>query len=272
VSKTNLVDPYLESQKLLTMPIPAAEALFQSYPQERQLEIISSTRNPKEREELYYLVPDCTELIQLSPTEDVLQVLTTLLGTGLASVLLPCLSSEQFEDIIDLAVWRNGKLDEKSLNLWLFELSECDPDELISLMNQIDIRVIASLLHGRIELDTEFKALLIEAGLVDPSLPGIEYADERSKAILEAIWEADEDLFIRVLYELFALDRDDAIDFERQISIDRAKEQRDERVKKRDQSVGINVTESEVLQKVDLNDLDLDDEPEDEDFSEDDDV
>ena len=115
--------PRSESEKLLSLPTREAEQLFQSYEKQHQLEILSATRNPKSREQLYYLVPDCTELIQESPTEDVLQVLDTMLGTGLASVLLPCLSNDQFEELLDIAVWRDGKLDEASLDLWLFELS-----------------------------------------------------------------------------------------------------------------------------------------------------
>ena len=109
--------PRSESKKLLSLPTREAEQLFQSYEKQHQLEILSATRNPKSREQLYYLVPDCTELIQESPTEDVLQVLDTMLGTGLASVLLPCLSNDQFEELLDIAVWRDGKLDEASLDL-----------------------------------------------------------------------------------------------------------------------------------------------------------
>ena len=112
--------PRSEGEKLLSLPTREAEKLFQSYGKQLQLEILSAIRNPKAREQLYYLVPDCTELIQGSPTEDVLQVLDTMLGTGLASVLLPCLSNDQFEELLDIAVWRDGKLDEESLDLWLF--------------------------------------------------------------------------------------------------------------------------------------------------------
>ncbi|MDE0685822.1 MAG: hypothetical protein OXI63_23070, partial [Candidatus Poribacteria bacterium] len=103
--------PRSESKKLLSLPTREAEQLFQSYGKQQQLEILSATRNPRAREQLYYLVPDCTELIQESPTEDVLQVLDTMLGSGLASALLPCLSNDQFEELLGIAVWREGKLD-----------------------------------------------------------------------------------------------------------------------------------------------------------------
>ena len=76
--------PRSEGEKLLSLSTREAEKLFQSYGKQQQLEILNATRNPKAREQLYYLVPDCTELIQESPTEDVLQVLDTMLGTGLA--------------------------------------------------------------------------------------------------------------------------------------------------------------------------------------------
>ena len=111
MNRPKLVIPRSESKKLLSLPTREAEQLFQSYEKEQQLEILRATRNPKDREQLYYLVPDCTELIQESPTEEVLQVLDTLLGTGLASGLLPCLSNEQFEELdryCRLARWQIG--------------------------------------------------------------------------------------------------------------------------------------------------------------------
>ena len=259
MSSAKLINPRLEAEKLLEMPVTAAEVLFQGYTIDQQLEVISSIRDAKAREELYYLVPDCTELIQMSPMEDVLQILDTRLGTGTAFALLPCLSSDQFEEMMDFVLWRSGKLDEKTLDLWLFELSECEVDELGEMLSQIDVGILGGLLRGRVEMEEEFKALFIEEGLVDPSTPGIEYSDERAKAIIDAIWEADADLFVRVLYELFGLDREDELGEELWGSLDRAKEEQEERVKERDKAAGIDITEAEILEKVDLDQLDLED-------------
>lgn len=262
VSSTKLIDPHLEAQKLLSMPVTAAEVLFQGYTIDQQLEVISSIRDAKAREELYYLVPDCTELIQMSPMEDVLQILDTRLGTGTASALLPCLSPDQFEEMMDFVLWRNGRLDERTLDLWLFELSECEADELGGLLSPIDVGILGSLLRGRVEMDEEFKALFIEEGLVDPSTQGINYSDERASAIMDAIWEADADLFMRVLYELFGLDREDELGEELWGSLDRAREEQEERVKERDKAAGIDITEAEILEKVDLDQLNLEDKEE----------
>ena len=55
VTQTKLVDTYQKAQKLLAMPTQAAEALFQSYSTGQQLEIISSTRNARDREETVLL-------------------------------------------------------------------------------------------------------------------------------------------------------------------------------------------------------------------------
>lgn len=268
MTHTKLVDSSQEAQKLLAMPTQAAEALFQSYSTGQQLEIISSTRNARDREELYYLAEDCTELIQKSPTEDVLQILDMTLGTGLASVMLQCLSPEQFEELMDLTLWRNGKLDEKSLNLWLFELSECDRDELGNLLSRVDVRLIANMLRNRVKVKTSYKALFIEAGLIDPASKEIVYADERTRDIITAIWDADEELFTRLLHEIFTLEANAAdrekIDFEPERVLGQVKEQRDERVRGRDLAAGIDITEEEILEKVDLNNLNLVDDNSDE--------
>lgn len=261
MTQTKLVDTSQEAEKLLAMPTQAAEALFQSYSTGQQLEIISSTRNARDREELYYLAEDCTELVQNSPTQDVLQILDRTIGTGLASIMLQCLSPEQFEELMDLTLWRNGKLDEKSLNLWLYELSECDRDELGNLLAHVDVRLIANMLHDRVKVKTSYKALFIEAGLIDPTSKEIVYADERTRDIVTAIWEADEDLFTSLLNEIFTLEARAAdrqkLGLEPDRGLDQVKEQRDERVQARDTVAGIDITEEEVFEKVDLDNLNL---------------
>ena len=244
--------PRSESEKLLSLPTREAEQLFQSYEKQYQLEILSATRNPKSREQLYYLVPDCTELIQESPTEDVLQVLDTMLGTGLASALLPCLSNDQFEELLDIAVWRDGQLDEASLNLWLFELAECDRDDLGRFLRELDLRLLAALLHERIKIQDEHVGLLLEAGLLDPTSPVLDYADERARAISTAIWEADYEIFEMLISELFAIDTEGDVEAELTAIFSAAQADRAERVVERDKEAGIDVTEADLMEKVDL--------------------
>ena len=53
-------------------------------------------------------------------------------------------------------------------------------------------------------------------------------------------------------------------DMELAAAMERAKEIRDARVRERDIAAGIDITEDEILEKVDLNDLDLEDEASDE--------
>ena len=255
--------PRSESKKLLSLSTREAEQLFQSYEKNQQLEILTATRNPKAREQLYYLVPDCTELIQESPTEDVLQVLDTMLGTGLASALLPCLSNQQFEELLDIAVWRDGKIDEESLDLWLFELSECERDELGRFLRELDIRLLAVLLHGRIVVKNQYTAMLLENEFMDPSSPGIDYADERARAICDAIWEADHEIFGIFINELSAIGLEDNVEAELAAVFDSVKAERAERVAARDKETGIDVTEEDLMEKVDLESLTLDDDEED---------
>ena len=260
--------PRSESKKLLSLPARQAEQLFQSYEKQQQLDILSATRNPRSREKLYYLVPDCTELIQESPTEDVLQVLDTMLGTGLASALLPCLSNEQFEELLDIAVWRDGKLDEESLDLWLFELSECERDDLGRFLRELDIRLLAALLHSRVTLQDDHSGMLLEAGFLDPSSPAINYVDERARAICNAIWEADDEVFRTFIRELFAIDTEEDVEAELAAVFDAVQADRAQRVAARDKEAGIDITEADLIEKVDLESLTLDDDEDDDDKDE----
>ena len=260
--------PHSESKKLLSLPTREAEQLFQSYEKQQQLEILSVTRNPKSREKLYYLVSDCTELIQESPTEDVLQVLDTMLGTGLASVLLPCLTNDQFEELLDIAVWRDGKIDEESLDLWLFELAECERDDLGRFLRELDIRLLAALLHGRVKLQDDHSGMLLEAGYMDPTSSAIDYEDERARAICNAIWEADDEIFRMFIRELFAIDTEEDVETELAAVFDAVQADRAERVAARDKEAGIDVTEADLTEKVDLESLSLDDDEDDDDENE----
>ena len=62
-----------------------------------------------------------------------------------------------------------------------------------------------------------------------------------------------------MLYELFGLDREDELGEELWGSLDRVKEEQEERVRERDKAAGIDITEAEILEKVDLDQLDLED-------------
>lgn len=253
-----------KGRKLLSLPRREAEQLFQSYARQEQLEILSATRDPRSRERLYYLVPDCTALIQESPTEDVLQVLDTMLGTGLASALLPCLSNQQFGELLDIAVWRDGSLDEESLDLWLFELSECEPEELGRFLRGLDIRLLAVLLHGRVKLGGDYSAMLLDGGYLDPSSPSISYADERARAIANAIWDADDEVFKAFLKEVFMIDTEGNVEAELAAVFATVQADRAERMAARDKEAGVDVTEADLIKKVDLENLTFDDDEEDE--------
>ncbi len=258
-----------EGERLLAMDYISGSQLFQRHPKEQQLAIIEATRDPKKREELYYLVPDCTELIQQSRAEDVLQILYTMLGTGLSTGILSAISPEQFEEIFDISTWHEGKLDEETINLWIGELAECGQEDLERLLPRIDIRILAQMLRSKIDLSDisidgvnpqTYKGMFAETGIID--LNAIEYDDEQVRFIMETIWAADEDYFRQLLYELFAQEEEGPAE-----PLEWAKEERDIRIRERDEEVGIDVAEEDLFTDVDLenlgfgdDELDIDDE------------
>ncbi|MDE0683601.1 MAG: hypothetical protein OXI63_11845, partial [Candidatus Poribacteria bacterium] len=174
-------------------------------------------------------------------------------------------SNDQFEELLDIAVWREGKLDEASLDLWLFELSECDRDELGRFLRELDIRLLAALVHGRIKLQDQHAGLLLESGLLDPTSHAIDYADERARAISDAIWEADHEVFEMLITELFAIDTEGDVEAELAAIFDAAQADRAERVVERDKATGVDVTEADLMEKVDLDLISFDEDGEDDD-------
>ena len=52
-------------------------------------------------------------------------------------------------------------------------------DDLGRFLRELDVRLLAALLHGRVTLQDEHSGMLLEAGYLDPSSPAIDYVDER---------------------------------------------------------------------------------------------
>jgi len=260
MKEKKLLDPEKKGEKLLALNNRVASEIFRSYSLEEQLQIIEATRDPKSREELYYLVPDCTELVQNSKTEDVLQILDTMLGTGLACGLLPTLSGSQFEEIINLSVWKDGKPDEEMLNIWIGELAECDQDDLAKLLVQVDSKLIAYILKDTIDMPTEYKGMFIENGIIE--LEQIEFEDEASRFIMETIWLADPTMFLNVLREIFTPSEYE-LESKEMLLIE-AEEEREMIIEEYDRERGTEISEEELFQEVDLENLDLEFDYEDE--------
>jgi len=250
-----LVDLNKETQELFQLSTRQSEIIFQGYTIDHQLALISNTQNPRLKESLYELVPDCTELIQASSAQDVLQVLNLHLGTGLSSVMLACVSADQFEEIMDIALWKDGQLDEDALDFWLFEMINIGSDELAEFLYQIDVTVLAEMIRSRIEIEGEFRALQIQTGLINPTSELINYEDERTRDICYSVWEADYELFIRLMSEIFDLNQSDPKSQSQRLI--QLQSEREIRVEDRDQSIGIQVTEEQLQEQVDLTQLNL---------------
>ena len=266
MKEIRLVNATSEGKKLLAMDYKSASQLFQSYSTEHQLAIIEATREPKKREELYYLAPDCTELVQRSKTEDILQIVHTMFGTGLTVGFLSAISAEQLEEMLDMTIWRDGKLDEETLNAWIAELAECDEEDLEILLPQIDVAVLVQMLRGKVDVSDEpiadvnartYKGLFAQEGILN--LNALECENEQVRLIMETIWRADEDYFMRIMYGLFVEEDEFGLESD-EMAFLRSREERDERVQKRDEDIGIFIDEEEMFEEVDLDDLDLEEE------------
>jgi hypothetical protein len=197
------VDPSAAGSYLLSLDATLASDLFVELADGRQLEIIEATPDPYDREELYYLVPDCTELVQRSSTERLLEVLNTGMGTGLACGILSSLSIEQFTQMFERTVLVNGAIDAEMVFLWTAELSELEPDELTGLLTQVDPELTAELFRGRVDMPHRFKGMAIDSGMVE--LEQLEFGeDEQARRMAELMWASDPEVFIAVLRSLLS--------------------------------------------------------------------
>lgn len=195
-------EPAEASRFLLSLDEPTASALFRSLTLETQLSIIRATPNPRAREALYYLVPDCTDLVRASPVEGILEIINTVFGTGLACGILSAVSAEQFAEMFQRTAFRNEVLDPEIVEMWVAELAELDPDELTELLAHLDVELVAELFRGRVEVPTPYKGMVLASGVLE--LEQVEFKDENGRLMGELLWATDPEFFIAVLRVLLA--------------------------------------------------------------------
>ena len=252
-------DPQAEAKALLEMDTKQASLQFQQYTTEEQLTIIATVADAKSREELYYLVPDCTELVQQSPTENVMQMALTHLGTGQSAGILSAASSEQLADIVDLIAYQNEKLDDTRFEAWLMELLHAGEEVFENMLRSIDPQLLGEFFWDRLELASAksdvipYPAFLVEEAIVSPE--DLSYDTEDTQLLVEMLYAADGNLF-QSLMEYIFLEDSTAIDgYAREIKARATREAAKARIEERDQEKG--VTEEDLERLVDLDNTQL---------------
>ena len=252
-------NPQAEAKALLEMEPRQAALQFQQYTTEEQLAIIATVADAKSREELYYLVPDCTELVQRSPTENVMQMALAHLGTGQSAGILSAASSEQLADIVDLVAYRNDKLDDARFQAWLMEMLHAGEEVFENMLRAIAPHLLGEFFWDRLELATAksdaipYPAFLVEEALVSPE--DLSCDTEDTELLVEMLYAADGDLF-QSLMEYIFLEHTAALDgYAREIKARATREAAKARIEERDREKG--VTEEDLEKLVDLDNVQL---------------
>lgn len=252
-------NPRAEAKALLEMDTKQAAIQFQKYTTEEQLVIIETVSDAKTREELYYLVPDCTELVQRSPTENVMQMALVHLGTGQSAGILSAASSEQLSDIVDLIAYQKEKLDDKRFEAWLMEMLHAGEEVFENMLRSIDPHLLGEFFWNRLELATAksnvipYPAFLVEEALVSPE--DLSYDTEDTQLLIEMLYAADGDLFQSLMEYIFLEDASAIDGYAREIKARTTREAAKARIEERDRERG--VTEEDLDELVDLKNIQL---------------
>ena len=253
-------NPQAEAQALLEMDTKQAAIQFQQYTTEEQLAIIETVSDAKSREELYYLVPDCTELVQRSPTENVMQMALAHLGTGQSAGILSAASSKQLADIVDLIAYQNEKLDDARFEVWLMEMLHGGEEVFENMLRSIDPHLLGEFFWDRLVLTTTksdvipYPAFLVEEALVSPE--DLSCDTEDTELLIEMLYAADGNLFQSLMEYIFLEDKTAIDGYAREIKARVAREAAKARIEERDREKGI--TEEDLEKLVDLNNTQLD--------------
>ena len=253
-------NPRAEAKALLEMDTNQAAIQFQQYTTEEQLAIIETVSDAKSREELYYLVPDCTELVQQSPTENVMQMALAHLGTGQSAGILSAASSDQLANIVDLIAYQDGKLDNTRFEAWLMEMLHGGEEVFENMLRSIDPHLLGEFFWDRLELATSksnvipYPAFLVEEALVSPE--DLSCDTEDTQLLIEMLYAADGDLFQSLMEYIFLEDASAIDGYAREIKARTTREAAKARIEERDREKG--VTEEDLEKLVDLEHTQLD--------------
>ena len=253
-------NPQAEAKTLLEMDTKQASLQFQQYTTEEQLTIIETVSDAKSREELYYLVPDCTELVQQSPTENVMQMALAHLGTGQSAGILSAASTEQLVDIVDLIAYQNDKLDDTRFAAWLMEMLHAGEEVFENMLRSIDPQLLGEFFWDRLELVSAksnvipYPAFLVEEALVSPE--DLSCDTEDTRLLIEMLYAADGNLFQSLMEYIFLEDATAIDGYAREIRARATREAAKARIEERDREKG--VTEEDLEKLVDLNNTQLD--------------
>ena len=253
-------NPQAEAKALLEMDTKHASLQFQQYTTEEQLAIIETVSDAKSREELYYLVPDCTELVQQSPTENVMQIALAHLGTGQSAGILSAASPEQLADIVDLIAYQNDKLDDTRFAAWLMEMLHAGEEVFENMLRSIDPQLLGEFFCDRLELVSAksnvipYPAFLVEEALVSPE--DLSCDTEDTQLLIEMLYAADGNLFQSLMEYIFLEDATAIDGYAREIKARATREAAKARIEERDREKG--VTEEDLEKLVDLNNTQLD--------------
>jgi hypothetical protein len=252
-------NPQAEAKALLEMDTKQASLQFQQYTTEEQLTIIETVSDAKSREELYYLVPDCTELVQQSPTENVMQMALAHLGTGQSAGILSAASSEQLSDIVDLIAYQNDKLDDTRFAAWLMEMLHAGEEVFENMLRSIDPQLLGEFFWDRLELASAksnvipYPAFLVEEALVSPE--DLSCDTEDTQLLIEMLYAADGNLFQSLMEYIFLEDATAIDGYAREIKARATREAAKARIAERDREKG--VTEEDLEKLVDLDNVQL---------------
>ena len=185
-------------QELLSLKPGDATAAFQRLSQPEQLAVIESTSDPRVREELYYLVPDGTDLVRSSRVESLVEIVSPYVGTGLACGILSVVTPEQFAQMFERTAVHDGAVDPETAEMWVAELTELEPEQLSGILTGLDLDLLAELLRGRVTLPGGGGRLMLDVGLL--SLENIDFGgDEQAYMIADMLWMSDPEMFLDVM-------------------------------------------------------------------------
>lgn len=203
---------FFDSEAILNLEDGQGKAIFQNLAVDDQVRLVTTAKSPAHAEELIYLLPDATTLIQALPPFTVEMIIEPQLEVNPVGVM-SAISKEQFTHAVDSFWWdTDNQVNTLEAIRWLHALSECPVEtqdrilpDVYEFLQIIFYDKLSIAFQTESDLD-ETESLVTNVALAEcVNLDDIEVDDDNLLSILLMVQRFDEVVFSRIVKSVLGM-------------------------------------------------------------------
>ncbi|PCJ62649.1 MAG: hypothetical protein COA79_03790 [Planctomycetota bacterium] len=186
--------------KLLKTNRPLAEKKFQELPDSEQIDLINNSSNKLARE-ILFLSKDARVILKEIKNQKFGELsLQEYLEDSL--VIISNCTSEQFAYLLDIDLWRKGKIDSKRFLEWIEIIKEIPGSQFRNITKNLDVNALSTALSSYVQIHLNTEDLLLMHHLGSEhiySMHDLDIDNAEIEAFIHYILVADPDYYNQLI-------------------------------------------------------------------------